>query len=137
MMRSIGGWVGVASVVLACGGNSASSAFVGTWSCMNTLSGTGAMNMSTSTYTITESGQTVTIVATGPDGKSCTAQLTANGTTATINPAQSCTLGGLTISYAGGTATVNGNSLSANLTFTAQVAGVKADGTQTTSCSRM
>lgn len=106
----------------ATGGNNGGSgtdvsAFVATWICQEHQ--TITINGKPTNASANDVAVVITANANGIQaGQSCPISFTVSGTTATLEPGQSCLdSGGNTITSTGGTITVDGKSLTASLTF--------------------
>ena len=125
----------------------ASVGFVGTWSCDNTVS--VAITEPTSNASTSSSTESVSIQqgATGflllpavDGGATCALAFTTYGTTATLNPGQSCVSGEATVVFTSGTAAIAGDTLDVDYSFELTDEGgnveEQATGTLTSHCDR-
>ena len=144
--------VSVSLAALACSstesGSGAPDPFVGMWSCTGTTTLTYSkppLPVSTSTTSssvkVTENGSQLTAQTTYDGGPPCAVTLTWSGSVANVLPGQTCTnADGYTATFTTGTATVGGNTMTTNYSFTfaGKAAGVDVTGTGTVgaTCTR-
>jgi hypothetical protein len=148
----------------ACTGDSTSSTtttgggtadpFVGKWACSEAISltftsppGASPINETEmTTISIAGSGGALAASKETDSGSNCKLSITSSGSSASLNDGQTCTTkNGISIAYKAGSATVTGNSMNSTFDFDASgtishmgmMVAATANGTQTSTCSRL